>query len=135
MTYTVLIVEDDELLALAVRARLEAIGCRVIHVPTGPAGIAAAVKHHPNVVVLDIRLPGEDGFKVCSEIRKAPGLENTGIVFLSANSTTPYRDRAFQSGADMFLAKPCESAELLSAVRALAERAVAPRPLSTRIEV
>ena len=67
---TILVVDDEEAIAEAVRARLESEGYRVIVAADGPEAIQAASEQHPDLVVLDLMLPGMDGLEVCKQIQR-----------------------------------------------------------------
>jgi DNA-binding response OmpR family regulator len=116
---SVLVVEDDLKVAMALRIRLEEAGHSVAHARTGATGVEAAVANPPDVMLLDIRLPDIDGFEVCSKIRGMPELAATRIVFLSAHSQTTFRDRATEVGGDLFLPKTSRAADVLQAIEAL----------------
>lgn len=113
----ILVVDDNtENLALA-RATLEDEGFDVIVAVTGDHGVRAFEDEHPDCVLLDIRMPGTDGFAVCSRIRDLPDGANTPIIFLTALRDVDTFDRALRVGGDEFLTKPVSPAELVLRVK------------------
>jgi two-component system response regulator MtrA len=117
-----LIVEDDPSLREVIRLGLEGEGYRVVTAPDGPSGLKAFAEHHPDLVLLDIMLPGLDGFAVCRELRKhslAP------IIMLTARSSTVDVVVGLESGADDYVTKPFEFPELVARVRSVLRRASA----------
>jgi DNA-binding response OmpR family regulator len=113
---TVLIIEDEPALLDGLRENLESEGYRVAGALTGESGIELAMGSHPDVIVLDVMLPGIDGFEVCSRLReigvKAP------IIFLSARSEEVDRVVGLEIGADDYVTKPFSLRELLARIHA-----------------
>lgn len=120
---TVLIVDDEPMITIALMARLGAAGHRVVHAINGLAGVEAAALEHPDAVVLDIRMPDIDGFETCARIRRLPGCEGLPVVFLSGNVKQEAQRRAMEVGASAFVSKPYDAADVLNAV----EQAIAGR--------
>ncbi len=108
----VLIVEDDELLGPAVKADLEHLGLHVRLVADGDQAIEAAREWQPDLILLDIILPGQDGFAVCAAMRALEGGASPTIVMLTANHDLGSKVRAFEAGADDYLLKPIDLVEL-----------------------
>jgi two-component system, OmpR family, response regulator MprA len=124
----VLVVEDDERLAASIRRALAYDGHRVDVAGTGPHGLAGIRDGRPDVVVLDVMLPGLDGFEICRRVRAAG--DDVAILLLTARDAVPDRVAGLDAGADDYLVKPFAHDELLARVRALLRRrdgrAVAP---------
>ena len=117
---TVVVIEDDPSSAELVGVHLAAAGLRPVPVRTGEEGLAAIRALRPTAVVLDIHLPGMDGWDVLSTIKADPALAATPVVVVSV---LPERGRGFALGASDYLVKPVSKEGLLGAVwRALAER-------------
>ena len=116
----VLVVDDDEPLAASLRRALEYEGYRVTVAGDGPAALAAADRESPDLVVLDVMLPGIDGFGVCRTLRQAGA--RAMILMLTARDATADRVGGLDAGADDYLAKPFAYEELLARVRALLRR-------------
>jgi two-component system response regulator MprA len=124
MPARILVAEDDALVAASVRRALEYEGFTVTVVGDGPAALGLAVAEPPDLVVLDVMLPGLDGFGVCRALR-ATGRELM-VLMLTARDATADRVAGLDAGADDYLVKPFAYEELLARVRALLRRRPAP---------
>ncbi len=120
----VLVVDDDEPIAAALRRALEYEGMRVSVAHDGYAALDHARKHAPDLVVLDLMLPGLDGIAVCKRLRAESA--GTLVLMLTARDATADRVRGLDAGADDYLVKPFAHEELLARVRALLRRRVGP---------
>jgi DNA-binding response OmpR family regulator len=118
----VLIVEDDEVIGRGMAAHLGQAGFDPLLVPRGELGLARMRYERPDVVVLDLMLPGMDGWRLI-ETARAEGI-GTPIVVVSARGTEHDRVHALELGADDFLVKPFGMGELVARVRAAARRGV-----------
>ena len=116
---TVLVVDDEEAIADAVRNRLEAEGYRVVVAADGPQAISMNAEHRPDLVVLDLMLPGMDGLEVCKEIQK---LRWTPVLMLTARTEEADKVAGFAVGADDYLTKPFSLRELAARVKAILRR-------------
>ncbi len=116
----ILVAEDDDILRAFIAEALRANGYVVREAPDGPAALDSASADHADVWIFDRNLPGLDGLEVLRTLR-GRGLR-TPAMFLTAISGLEERVRGLDSGADDYLAKPFEIAELLARVRALARR-------------
>lgn len=116
---TILVVDDEEAIAEAVRARLESEGYRVVVAYDGPQAIDAHAEHHPDLVVLDLMLPGMDGLEVCQVIQRDSW---TPVLMLTARTEEADKVAGFAVGADDYLTKPFSLRELASRVRAILRR-------------
>jgi DNA-binding response OmpR family regulator len=121
----VLIVEDDEVIAEGMARHLEAGGFDAIAVGKGEQGLARLRYEQPDVCVLDLMLPGQDGWSVI-ETARSEGI-GTPIVVVSARGTEHDRVHALEIGADDYLVKPFSMKELVARVRAAARRGVRPQ--------
>jgi two-component system response regulator MprA len=129
---SVLVVDDDELLAASLRRSLEYAGYRVSVAPDGPAALAAVRRDQPVLVVLDVLLPGIDGYGVCRALRADPSAGDPMVLMLTARDGTADRVTGLDAGADDYLVKPFEHDELLARVRALLRRR--PVPVETTLD-
>ncbi len=120
MDELLLIVEDDPSLREVIRLGLEGEGFRVVAAEDGPAALVAFASHRPDLVLLDIMLPGLDGFAVCRELRKTSLVP---IIMLTARSSTVDVVVGLESGADDYVTKPFEFPELIARVRSVLRRA------------
>jgi CheY-like chemotaxis protein len=116
MNESILIVDDEPALTVALRTRLEAAGYTVFHAINGMAGVEAAALHRPDAIILDIRMPDIDGYEVCTRIHRLPELGTVPIIFLSASVQDEARRKAMEAGASTFISKPYESRDVLAAV-------------------
>jgi len=124
---TVLIVEDDPSIALGLRINLEAEGYRVLAADDGEKGLAAARSEGPNLIILDVMLPGMNGFEVLRTLRQEG--HSMPIIVLSARTGEMDKVTGLELGAEDYVAKPFSLAELLARVRAALRRGNA-APLS-----
>ena len=115
---TVLICEDDSNLRTLVRLAL-GDGYRFFEAPDGPSGLALAHRTQPDLIVLDLMLPGQSGLEVLAELRRADDLAGTPVIVISAWSHSD--ETAIEAGADRFVAKPFDPNELRDAAVALLE--------------
>jgi DNA-binding response OmpR family regulator len=118
----VLIVEDDEVIAEGMAQQLGAAGIDAVRVGAGEAGLARLRYERPDVLVLDLMLPGLDGWGLI-ETARAEGI-GTPILVVSARGTEHDRVHALQIGADDYLVKPFSMKELVARVQAAARRGV-----------
>jgi two-component system, OmpR family, response regulator MprA len=116
----VLVVDDDEPIAAALRRALEYEGFRVSVARDGYAAVEQADRDSPDVVVLDVMLPGLDGLAVCERLRAQQC--TAWVLMLTARDATADRVRGLDAGADDYLVKPFAYEELLARVRALLRR-------------
>ena len=112
----ILIIEDDEKIAYALSVRLQSQGYPIWIARDGILGLGMAVRNRPDLVLIDICLPGGDGFTVAERIQ-ANIPTPTPFIFLTAKNSVQFRDRAQQLGAAAFFEKPYEAEALLSAVK------------------
>jgi DNA-binding response OmpR family regulator len=131
----VLIVEDDEVIADGMARHLQAGGFDAVTVAKGEQGLARLRYEQPDVCVLDLMLPGQDGWSVI-ETARAEGI-GTPIVVVSARGTEHDRVHALEIGADDYLVKPFSMKELVARVRVAARHGVRPQetPRGEPIEV
>ena len=116
---TVLVVDDEEAIAEAVRARLESEGYRVVVASDGQQAISLHAEHRPDLVVLDLMLPGMDGLEVCQEIQRNAW---TPVLMLTARTEEADKVAGFAVGADDYLTKPFSLRELAARVKAILRR-------------
>jgi len=117
-TAKILVVDDNAQNRALAQATLEDEGYQVILAETGEQGIQAVQNERPDCVLLDVRMPGTDGFTVCSRIRALPEGSDTPVVFLTALRDVDTFDRALRAGGDDFLTKPVRPTELVLRVQA-----------------
>ena len=115
----VLVVEDEVPIAEAIRLRLESESYSVRLAHTGPDAISRARQKRPDLVVLDLMLPGMDGIDVCRELQKAHSMP---VLMLTAKAEEADKIAGFAAGADDYLTKPFSMRELTMRVRAILRR-------------
>jgi len=123
----VLLIEDEPALVRGVSDMLAASGVDVRVATTGPAGLDAALGGGADLILLDIMLPGVNGYEICRAVRRH-GLD-VPILMLTAKGQEQDVVLGLELGADDYLTKPFRAAELLARVRALLRRRRAPRPV------
>ena len=114
----ILVVDDNAQNRALAQATLEDEGYDVILAETGEDGVRAVQSERPDCVLLDVRMPGTDGFAVCTRIRALPEGSDTPVVFLTALRDVDTFDRALRAGGDDFLTKPVRPTELVLRVQA-----------------
>jgi two-component system, OmpR family, response regulator MprA len=123
---SILVVDDDRRLAASIRRALAYEGYRVGLAEDGAAALRSARESVPDLVILDVMLPGMDGIEVCRRLRA--GSESLPIMMLTARDSIGDRVTGLDGGADDYLVKPFAYDELVARVRALLRRTAAVRP-------
>lgn len=125
VTGRVLVVDDDPTVSEVVTAYLERAGFTVHRAADGPAALEAAARHRPDLVVLDLMLPGMDGLEVCRRLRAASGsaADPVAVVMLTARGDEEDRILGLEVGADDYVTKPFSPRELVLRVRSVLRRA------------
>lgn len=119
MSARVLVIEDDEAILKLIRRSLAYEGYQVVTATDGPSGLTVARDNPPDLVVLDLMLPGLDGLEVCRRLRSGGP---TPIIILTAKDSINDRVMGLDMGADDYMVKPFNLDELLARVRALLRR-------------
>jgi signal transduction histidine kinase/DNA-binding response OmpR family regulator len=112
----VLIVDDDASIRQICREVLELGGYQVRDAPSANAALVEARRFRPDMILLDVLMPGIDGYRCAEMIRSDPSIGMAPIMFLSARGDTADKVRAFRSGAEDYMVKPFDAAELLARV-------------------
>lgn len=97
-------------------------GYEIIKAGSGREGLKLARRQKPHLIIMDVMMPGMDGFAVCREIRQLPGMNDTIVVFLTARGEDYSQIEGFDAGADDYLTKPIKPRVLTSRVKALLRR-------------
>lgn len=116
----ILIIEDEESIRGFLKINLKRNGYEVIEADNGELGVKLALKEKPAIIILDVMLPGIDGFKVCKIIRNED--EKVGIIMLTAKSQDLDKIMGLEYGADDYIIKPFNPMELLLRVKVLLRR-------------
>jgi two-component system, OmpR family, alkaline phosphatase synthesis response regulator PhoP len=118
----ILVVDDEEDILEVLRYNLEKEGFEVATASDGNTGISLAKTFEPNLIILDIMMPGMDGIEVCQKLRSLPQFAHTVIAFLTARSEAFTQISALDSGGDDFINKPIKPNVLKSRINALLRR-------------
>jgi DNA-binding response OmpR family regulator len=128
----ILVVDDEAVLLETIAYNLEQAGYQVLTTTDGGGALEAARKEHPDLIILDIMLPGMDGLEVCRQLRRENGTATTPIVILTAKGDEIDKVVGLEVGADDYVTKPFGRRELLARVRALLRRADYPNASEDR---
>lgn len=118
----VLVVDDEENIQELIRLGLRYEGFQVESASNGPDGISAAQRLSPDLVILDLMLPGMDGLEVCRRMRANPTTQDVPILMLTAKDEVHDRVTGLDTGADDYLTKPFDFEELVARVKAILRR-------------
>jgi two-component system KDP operon response regulator KdpE len=113
----ILIIDDDPQLLLGLGPRLKANGYAVVTAPDAIAAIALARKETPDLIILDLGLPGGDGFLVLERLRNMAELSTIPVVVLSARDPVGNKKRSLEAGVVAYFQKPPDNHEFLAAIR------------------
>ena len=114
----ILIVDDEPGVLAVVRLSLGTQGNRyeLVEATTAADAVRMATQHQPDLALLDIGLPDQDGFSVCRAIKQMPATDGTTVIMLTARNQPTDRQQAAEAGADAYLAKPFSPRELIAIV-------------------
>jgi DNA-binding response OmpR family regulator len=112
----ILVIDDDPDLLRVAREFLIEAGYEVDTAEGGEAGLAAARAERPDLVVLDLIMPGMSGTEVFAALRTSEGMADVPIIFLTALEDETFNETAHALGADRYITKPCDYKEVLSAI-------------------
>jgi two-component system, OmpR family, phosphate regulon response regulator PhoB len=122
----ILIVEDERDIADLIGFNLLRAGYEIIKAHDGIEGTEVAMRERPDLILLDLMLPGRDGFSVFRELRRDPRTASTPVIMLTAKAQTEDRIQGLEAGADDYLTKPFSPKELMLRVQAILKRSEAP---------
>ena len=120
--YRILVVEDNELNLKLVRDVLTYAGYDVVEARTGEQGVALATEHLPDLVLMDLQLPGIDGAEALRQMRSSPSTQTVPVVAVTAYAMKEDRERAISCGFDGYLEKPISARELPAQVHQFLKR-------------
>lgn len=115
----VLVVDDEPNILMSLDFLMRKEGYQVFVARNGKEAIEIVERQAPEVVILDIMMPEVDGYEVCQYIRQEKGLSDSKIIFLSAKTKEADIQKGYEVGADLFLAKPFSTKNLLAKVKEL----------------
>ena len=119
---TILVIEDEQLSRELVHKVLTRQGYEVILAASGQEGLQQIARSRPDLVILDVMMPGIDGYEVCRQLRADPRTETLPIIMLSARGQVDDKVTGLEAGADEYVTKPIALAELVARVQALLAR-------------
>ncbi len=134
MDETILLVDDEPDVVNLVKYNLHRAGYVVVVAESGPAALETARKGRPDLIVLDVMLPGIDGFEVCRQLRGHDETKGIPVIMLTAKGQSRDKITGFEVGADDYVSKPFSTRELVLRVEALLRR-TRPGPNESRIDV
>jgi two-component system cell cycle response regulator DivK len=117
MSKRVLVVEDQEDNRQILRDLLASAGIDMIEAGDGPTGLAAATAERPDLILMDIQLPGLDGYEVTRRIKSNPGLAHIPIIAVTSYALSGDEDKARLAGCDAYVTKPYSPRQLLAKSR------------------
>lgn len=135
MDDTVLIVEDEPDVVDLLRFHLRKAGFKVLVADSGPQGLDSVRSHLPDVVVLDIMLPGMSGLEVCRVIKSEPALAELPVLMLTAKGDVRDRVKGLETGADDYVTKPFSPKEVVLRVQGLLKRLRSSQTSGTHLEI
>ncbi|HKX33412.1 MAG TPA: response regulator [Blastocatellia bacterium] len=116
MARTILVIEDSPTQMELVRTALLSGGYRVITAATGDEGLKKARKERPELVLLDVILPGKNGFQICRDLKSSPETKDLPVILLTIRDHASDRFWGMKQGADAYVTKPWKDEELLEAI-------------------
>ena len=117
MSKLILVVEDQEDNRRIMRDLLTSVGYEVIEAITGEEGVVAAETHRPDLILMDIQLPGLDGYEATRQIKANPELEHIPIIVVTSYALSGDDVKAFEAGCNAYVSKPFSPRELLAKIR------------------
>jgi DNA-binding response OmpR family regulator len=126
---TVLVIEDSPVVQHLLRATLTPMGVGLLFAGDGETGLDIARVHQPDVITLDIGLPGINGWRVLAEVRSDPATAGIGVIVLTAHAQKSMEIAAVEGGADGFMTKPFRPDDLRVEVAGLLDRCAIHAPM------
>jgi DNA-binding response OmpR family regulator len=119
---SILVADDEPNIVLSLEFLLKQAGFRVRTAADGEAALAAITEEPPDLVLLDVMIPGRDGYAVCQEIRSNPAWRDVRIIMLTAKGGEIQREKGLSLGADEYVTKPFSTRDLVDRIRRMLER-------------
>lgn len=123
MTKRILMVEDTEDNRQIIRDLMESVGYDLIEAEDGAAGVAMAIEHRPDLILMDIQLPVMDGYEACRRIKADPELRHIPIIAVTSYALSGDETKTKAAGCDGYVAKPFSPRQLLAKMNEFLERA------------
>jgi CheY-like chemotaxis protein len=119
---TILIIDDQPFFITMQQNMLQRQGYRVVSASNGTEGLAQAKKHKPDIVLLDVEMPGADGIEVCRQMKEDPDLKHIPVIILTATQDPKLNERSFKAGAEITILKSVPGERLLNMLRLSLEK-------------
>lgn len=126
----VLVIDDDANMLELIKEFLESHGYHVIPATTGEQALAKAGISKPDVLILDVMMPGIDGYETCRQLKQDARLSGVPVIMFTASADPKFQKRAFAAGANFCLSKPFDLDRFLNVVGTAAAKPVKPSPPS-----
>jgi len=117
MNKTILVIEDHEDNRRIMRDLLTSAGYEVIEAITGEEGVTAAETHRPDLILMDVQLPGLDGYQATRRIKANPDVGQIPVIIVTSYALSGDDVKAFEAGSDAYVSKPFSPRELLAKIR------------------
>ncbi len=117
MSKRILVVEDQDDNRRIVHDLLTSAGYEILEALTGDEGVAMAEKHVPDLIIMDIQLPGIDGYEATRQIKAKPGISKIPVIAVTSYAMSGDDTMALEAGCDAYFAKPYSPRELLAKIR------------------
>ncbi len=119
---TILIIDDQPFFITMQQNMLQRQGYRVVSASNGTEGLAQAKKHKPDIILLDVEMPGADGIEVCRQMKEDPELKHIPVIILTATQDLKLNERSFKAGAEITILKSVPGERLLNMLRLSLEK-------------
>jgi len=119
MATKILVIDDDKFIHKVIKRSLEPIGFDVRYAFNGHSGIEATLEDKPDIILLDVEMPGANGYEVCEHLKNLPDVKHIVIVFLSSQCSLRERLQGYEVGGDDYLTKPFEKEHLIARLKVL----------------
>jgi len=119
---TILIIDDQPFFITMQQNMLQRQGYRVVSASNGAEGLAQAKKHKPDIILLDVEMPGVDGIEVCRQVKGDPELKHIPVIILTATQDPKLNERSFKAGAEITILKSVPGERLLNMLRLSIEK-------------
>lgn len=124
---TILIIDDQPFFVTMQQNMLKQQGYRVLGATSGPEGLVQAKQHRPDLILLDIEMPGMDGFAVCEKLKQDEELRRIPVIILTATQDAKLNEKAFRAGAEITIPKSVAGERLINMLRIALEKS---RPMA-----
>ncbi len=119
---SILAVDDSPVITEMIKDAFEAEGYKILAASDGSEALRIALEEYPDIIIADVKMPGMDGWELCSQIRSNPFTSFIPFIFLTAKTEAPDRIKGLQMGADDYLTKPFDMEELIARVNLILQR-------------